>query len=152
MEYKYKERIRFNGLLHWKGISNKNDITSIFYKSEEILKEQGIILKGPFISSTNYELTSVTNDMLYFEFYIPISNRFESIDEYEYIDELILQNCLICRYKGNPFNTISSHSEIMEYINKNKIEKKEKSYSVFWGYDKDSSEMIVDIIYEMIKE
>lgn len=152
VEFKTQERIRFKNLLHWKGPIDKNNVEAAFKACESFLKERNISITGPIVSVASCEKSDLDENIIMYEYFIPVSEKFDTQGEFQFLEEKILHNCLICRYKGVPAGTTSSQKEIEDYIAREELKVKSTAYNVFWGMDNSSMEIIVDAIFEIDKE
>ena len=81
---------------------------------------------------------------------IQIREEPESLEPpYTFDGTIKLSNCILARYKGDPFNLQMAYSKIQVYAFENELELKDEIYSIF--VKQDMNEITVDVFVEVIQ-
>lgn len=149
IEFKTQKRIRFNNLLHWSGTVYRAEVDNAYLLGVELLQKHNAEIVGPIITCVHTDyMKEIQNQIIELEYYIPISKEITTENEFDFVSELLLYDCLICRYMGEPMGTVSSQNEIEQYMKENGLKKISDGYTVFWGKLPDSQEVKVDLVFE----
>ncbi|GIP18664.1 hypothetical protein J40TS1_43060 [Paenibacillus montaniterrae] len=109
---------------------NVSEIHNRVIQFMQNLKNRGAVKSGPMISTTHGVDRIEGSEFLDIEFLVPVSHPIELQSPYQFKQKFLLHNALYTRYVGDPLRVENAYNELLDYINKNKLNQISTVYSV----------------------
>ena len=114
------QELYLKNLLSFRKQLTQTEVQKEMNDIEAFIKENGLIIVGPKISTT-YSVTQAMVPTMDIEILIPVDKEFTETDMYKLKKEFKLTNCLKVSHKGNPMTFQNTVMDLQKYIQDNKL-------------------------------
>lgn len=114
------QELYLNNLLSFRKQLTQAEVQKEIADIESFIKENGLTIVGPKISTT-YSVTQAMTPTMDIEILIPVDKKITETDRYKLKKEFKLTNCLKTSHKGNPMTFQNTIMELQKYIEENKL-------------------------------
>lgn len=129
-------RLNYKKLLSFRKIMNLDEVQYEMQKIDLFITENQIERVGPIITTTYLVTEENKFDM---EIFVPINVNEINSTHYNFKPELLIENAICGKHKGDPSKLQNIYNDITNHINANKLQQ------ITTGYNVNSSSNINDI-------
>lgn len=140
-EFSRKEKIVFNNLLSWRNVISVQQVPQVYSEGKQLMLYSNVSKEGPIISCTHGIKRNNMDDIVDFEYMIPISDKIICTAGFYIIDKFSLDSVLICSFTGANSELNLYSSEILEYMKEKRLSQITPVYNILWE-ESETTDMI----------
>lgn len=131
-------------LLHFHGEVDQIEANKLVEKADSVVRKNNAQKTGGAITVTNSRSVKYGKIIMNIDFYFPIDRKLDKIDDFDFVEELRIDNAIKVCVNGNPNDLPEAFNRLTSYIKDNKITPVTGIYIVTANYDP-TDEFIVEI-------
>jgi effector-binding domain-containing protein len=128
-------------VLSYRFTASQDKMESYFVSVDDFLKKNKLVRGNPVVTSTLGGQVINGIQFLDMKMIIPIGERFESNEKFEYLSEFKIENALKITHIGNPNDIMGTVQQLIGYITDHKLEPNTSVYNVSFGKSDASAEI-----------
>lgn len=114
------QELYLKNLLSFRTTLTQSELQKEIYNIENFIKENGLNIMGPKISTT-FSITQAIIPTMDIEILIPVNKDFVETNKYKLKKQFKLTNCLKVSHNGNPATFQNTVMNLQNYISANKL-------------------------------